>query len=189
MYRGAILATIGLVGAIPLLLSYGCAKRQPSSQVDERSATASDPAIQADVQQLKDKAADQAHAMVSVAYHFNNLWFAAEATNWPLAEFYWGETRSHLRWAVRMIPVRKDKAGYEIKLAEILDAMENTPLKQLQEAIANKDHDKFVAAYKFSLETCYACHKAVDKPFLKTRIPDRSAEPTINFDPQADWPK
>lgn len=127
--------------------------------------------------------------MVSVAYHFSNLWFAGEAENWPLAEFYWGETRSHLRWAVRIIPIRKDKAGDEIKLAEILDAMENTPLKQLQEAITNKDHDKFVAAYKFSLETCYACHKAADKPFLKTRIPDRPAEPTINFDPQADWPK
>jgi hypothetical protein len=151
--------------------------------VGERIATDSQPAIQTDVQQLKDKAADQAHAMVSVAYHFNNLWFAAEAKNWPLAEFYWGETRSHLRWAVRIIPVRKDKAGYEIKLAEILDAMENTPLRQLQEAVTNKDHDKFVAAYKFSLETCHACHKAADKPFLKTRIPVRPAEPTINFDP------
>jgi hypothetical protein len=67
--------------------------------------------------------------------------------------------------------------------------MENTPLKQLQEAIAAKDHDKFVAAYRFSLETCYACHKASDKPFLRPQIPDRPAEPTINFDPQADWPK
>ena len=67
--------------------------------------------------------------------------------------------------------------------------MQNTPLKQLEEAIQAEDHEKFVAAYKFSLETCYACHKASDKPYLRPQIPTRSAEPTINFDPHADWPK
>lgn len=180
-----ILGAVAAAASVSLL----SAQRVPTSRADERPSASSLPVLQSDVQTLKDKAPDQAHAMVSVAYHFNNLWFAAEAKNWPLAEFYLGETRSHLKWAVRIIPVRKDKAGYEIKLAEILDAMENTPLKQLQEAVAAKDQDKFVAAYKFSLETCYACHKAADKPFLKPRIPDRPAEPTINFDPQADWPK
>jgi hypothetical protein len=182
------IAAIGLVGLL-LALSVAGIDRPQGAESKPRDLSASLPGIQTDVKQLQDKAPDQAHAMVSVAYHFNNLWFAAEARNWPLAQFYWSETRSHLRWAVRIIPVRKDKAGYEIKLVEILDAMENTPLKQLEEAIAAKDHDKFVAAYKFSLETCYACHKASDKPFLRPRIPDRPAEPTINFDPQADWPK
>lgn len=182
---GAILAIVA-VGAT-LLLAGG--QRAASTRANERNAATASPAIETDVQQLKDKAADQAHAMTSVAYHFNNMWFAADAGNWPLAEFYWGETRSHLRWAVRVIPVRKDKAGREIKLAEILDAMENTPLKELQAAIAGRDHDKFVAAYKFSLETCYACHKAADKPYLRPQIPARPAEATINFDPHADWPK
>ncbi len=147
------------------------------------------PSIESDVQQLKDKATDQAHVMTSVAYHFNNLWFAAEAKNWSLAQFYWNETRSHLRRAVRVISVRKDNAGAEIKLADILEAMENTPLAQLQASIERQDYTDFVAAYKFSLETCYACHKAADKPYLRPRIPEHPAEPTINFDPQADWPK
>jgi hypothetical protein len=145
--------------------------------------------LQADVARLKDVVPDQAHAMTSVAYHFNNLWFAAKAENWPLAEFYWGETRSHLRWAVRIIPVRKDNAKRDVKLGDILQAVENTPLKQLQEAIQAKDRDKFVAAYKFTLEGCYSCHKASDKPYLRPQIPERRAEPTINFDPRADWPK
>jgi hypothetical protein len=189
MGRPSALGTILVIAGLVVMLSIAGADRVPSSHADEPTATGGPPAIQTDVQQLKDKAADQAHAMASVSYHFNNMWFAAEAKNWPLAEFYWNETRSHLRWAVRIIPIRKDKAGSEIKLAEILDAMENTPLKQLQEAIAAKDHARFVAAYKFSLETCYACHKASDKAFLRPQIPDRPAEPTINFDPQADWPK
>jgi hypothetical protein len=153
------------------------------------TSEAADPSLSTDVRQLKDKAADQAHAMVSVAYHFNNMWFAAEADNWPLAEFYWNETRSHLRWAVRIIPVRQDSKGQEVKLEGILEAFENSGLKQLQEAIAANDHDKFVDAYKFSLETCYACHKAAAKPYLRPQVPAHPAEPTINFDPKATWPK
>jgi len=187
-YRTMFLLSVGALAAIVILVCYQGERVEPAFAAEAPRAGEM-ATLPADVQMLKDKAADQAHAMVSVAYHFNNLWFAAEAKNWPLAEFYWNETRSHLRWSVRIIPIRKDKAGYEIKLAEILDAMENTPLKQLQEAIGAKDHDKFVTAYKFSLETCYACHKAADKPFLKPRIPEHPAEPTINFDPQADWPK
>ncbi|MBX7167243.1 MAG: hypothetical protein K1X74_13015 [Pirellulales bacterium] len=177
---GAAAAMLGLSGLAGLsTISPVAADEAPADPV---------PALTTDVQTLKDKAPDQAHAMVSVAYHFNNLWFAAEARNWPLAEFYWNETRSHMRWAVRIIPVRKGKAGNEIKLGEILAAAENSPLAQLHEAIVAQDHDKFVAAYRFSLEACYACHKAAEKPFLRPRIPERPAEPTINFDPAADWP-
>jgi hypothetical protein len=146
-------------------------------------------ALKADVETLKQKATDQAHVMVSVAYHFNNLWFAGQHGNWPLAQFYWNEVRAHLRWAVRVIPVRKDNAGQDIELAKILEAMENSPLAELQEAIHAEDRNQFVKSYRFSLETCYACHKAADKPFLRPQIPTHPADPTINFDPAASWPR
>lgn len=145
--------------------------------------------LRADVKRLQDKAPDQAHVMMSAAYHFNNLWFAARAENWDLAEFYWNETRSHLRWAVRVIPVRKDSAQKDVDLGAILQAMENSPLQDLHQAIKARDRERVVAAYKFTLETCYACHKAAEKPYLRPQIPERPAEPTINFDPRADWPK
>ena len=47
---------------------------------------------------------DQSHVMKDIAYHFSNLWFAAQAQNWPLAGFYLNETRSHLKWAVSPAP-------------------------------------------------------------------------------------
>ena len=50
------------------------------------------------------------------------------------------------------------------------------------------DISAFEAAYKFSLETCYSCHKAVDKPFLRPQMPERPAETMMNFDPTAKWP-
>ena len=89
---------------------------------------------------------DQAHIMADVADHFTNLWFAGKSENWPLADFCLGETRSHLHWAVRRIPVRKDNAGHDVKLAEILQAFENGPLKPLKGAIDGKDRLAFETA-------------------------------------------
>ena len=72
--------------------------------------------------------------------------------------------------------------------AKILEALENSPLKQLEQAIAEKSPDKFVAAYKFTLEGCYACHKASDKPYLRPHIPLHPESQVINPDPKANWP-
>lgn len=155
----------------------------PGADVGNKPAAAAEQ--QTRIKTLEDRASDQAHAMVSVAYHFDNLWFAGGHENWPLAQFYWNETRSHLRWAVRIIPVRKDSAGAEIKLTEILDALENTPLAKLQATIDRQDRDAFDAAYKETLEGCYACHKAVEKPYLRLQVPTHPAEPMIQFEPDS----
>lgn len=132
---------------------------------------------------------DQAHAMQDVGYHFANLWFAGQKENWPLADFYVKETRSHLRWAVRIIPKRKDNAGQTIDLEAILQAFENSPLKQIEDAVAAKDLAAFDKAYRFGIESCYACHKASDMPFIRPGIPTAPETAIINFDPKADWPK
>jgi hypothetical protein len=145
-------------------------------------------ALKAEIQGIKDRLPDQAHAMQDVGAQFANLWFAEQHQHWDLANFFWGETRSHLRWAVRIIPKRKDNAGHEVDLAAILQATENGPLTQLQAAIKSKDKDRFAAAYKFTLEACYACHKASDKSYLRPQIPTEPVVRIINFDPNAKWP-
>ncbi|MCC7084512.1 MAG: hypothetical protein IT427_05855, partial [Pirellulales bacterium] len=93
----------------------------------------------AELETIQGKLPDQSHAMQDVGYHFSNLWFAAQHKNWSLANFYWSETRSHLRWAVRIIPKRKDSAGREIDLQGILQALENGPIQQLQDSVEAKD--------------------------------------------------
>lgn len=141
-------------------------------------------ALRAEVEILKAKASDQAHVMVSVAYHFGNLWFAAQKQNWPLAEFYWLETRAHMRWATRVIPVRKDPEGNEVRLQEILDPIERSVFEDLRKSIAGKDLPQFKESYEQMLESCHACHLVSGKPFLRLRIPDRPPEPMIRFEPQ-----
>ncbi len=131
---------------------------------------------------------DQSHAMADVGYHFANLWFAADKQNWPLADYYLGETRSHLRWAVRLHPVRKTRAGAEIDLKGILDAVDNSFLSEIGTAITNKDSAKFRIAYRQTIEGCYACHKACEKPFLRPQVPNAASVSILNFDPNAIWP-
>jgi hypothetical protein len=145
--------------------------------------------LPARVRALEELIPDQAHIMADVADHFTNLWFASTAGNWLLAEFYWNETRSHLRWAVRRIPVRKDSLGHDVKLETILQAFENGPLEELKRALVARNGAEFEKAYKETLSGCYACHKASDKPFLRPRVPTEPATAIVNFDPRADWPK
>ena len=65
-------------------------------------------------------APDQAHVMVDIGHQFGDLWFAAQKQNWPLAQFYLDQTRSHLKWAVKIQPVRKTSAGADVDLNGIL---------------------------------------------------------------------
>ena len=180
---------LGIVSRVPLLAKW-IDLGQPAAAADSPAKKQPDLQTVADeLAVVKEKLADQSHAMTDVAMQFSNLWFAAEKENWPLADFFWSETRSHLAWAVRIIPLRKDNAGRPVDLVAILQSLENSPLKQLGAAIKAKDHVAFVKAYRFTIEGCYACHKAADKLYIHPQIPTFPALPIINFDPKADWPK
>jgi hypothetical protein len=177
-YAG-MLAVLTAIAAV----SAGCDAPAP--------AAAQSPArddLEARIKALEALIPDQAHIMADVGEHFTNLWFAGRAENWPLADFYLAETKSHLRWAVRRIPIRKDNAGRDIDLAKILEAFENSQLTELKQAVDRKDRSGFEAVYKVSLTVCYSCHKAADKPYLRPQIPTEPASRIMNFDPRADWP-
>jgi hypothetical protein len=182
----AALACLALGASLPLLRSQPAARPPAAISPTAKPADSTNEvaALRAEVNRLKGIVPDQSHAMKDVGYHYANLWFAAQKTNWPLAEFYWSETRSHLRWAVRIIPVRKNLQGQEIRLEEILDPIEKTSLEEVHKAISQKDSEKFRNAYKQMLDSCYACHLASDKPFLRLQIPQEPEAPIIRFEPE-----
>jgi hypothetical protein len=162
----------------------------PNKVVAQDAKPAPDLAtLAAEIEAIKGKLPDQAHAMQDVGYHFANLWFAGQQEHWDLANFYWLETRSHLRWAVRIIPLRKDNAGNDVDVQDILIGFENGPLKALQDAITVKDKALFEKRYRSALENCYSCHKTSDKPFIRPQMPSQPDSHLINFNPSADWPR
>lgn len=176
---------LAMAASLAVLHSQSVARQPQATPATAKTGDSTDEltALRAEVNRLKGVVPDQSHAMKDVGYHFSNLWFAGQKTNWPLAEFYWSETRSHLRWAVRIIPVRKDAQGREIRLTEILDPIDKTSLQQIGNAIKAKDGTKFVETYKQMLDSCYACHLASGKPFLRLQIPQQPEVPIIKFEP------
>jgi hypothetical protein len=174
------------VAAMSFVLMMGLSGCEQAVPAASSQTTPED--LAARVKAVEDLIPSQSHMMADVGDHFTNLWFAGRAENWQLADFYLSETKSHLRWAVRRIPIRKDSQGRDINLGNILEAFENSQLTQLKGSIDDKDGARFEKIYKESLAVCYSCHKAVDKPYLRPHVPTEPASRIINFDPKANWP-
>jgi hypothetical protein len=178
---GAVIVAVGFVFAHGVWLAQDASV---TSAADEGMEIAK---LKAEIEELKGRLPSQSHAMMDVDYHFSNLWFAGQGKNWPLAQFYLNETRSHLRWAVRIIPVRRIPGG-EIDLRGLLEAVDSTGLAEIGKAIVDKNGEQFAGAYRRTLEGCYSCHRAADKPYLRPRIPEQPESRIINFDASATWP-
>ncbi len=119
--------------------------------------------------------------MADVGYHFANLWFAAQNTNWPLAKYYLDTSQSHLKWAVQIRPFRPAESGEPVDLNGILQAVTNTFLAAVDTAIKQKDMEGFKTAYSETMAGCYACHRACGKPFLRLKIPDAPGASMIDL--------
>jgi hypothetical protein len=176
----AILATIVCAAA-------GCSKSAAGHE--PAAAVSADQGIGADVAHLKETQPSQSHTMMDVGFHTANMWFAGQAGNWPLARFYFNETRQHIRWTIRVRPIRKDANGQPVDLKSIFDAIDTSTFETLKSAIEQRDSAAFKVAYTQTLESCYACHKACGLPFLRPMIPTSGPQPIINLDPAARWPE
>ena len=141
--------------------------------------------LQAQVKKLEGLVPDQAAVMMKVGYHFTNLYIAVQKENWPLADFYLGETVNNIKWAVRAKPNRKDPQGREIDLGGIAQALEGTQFKELKLAIAARDQGRVEKAYEQTLDGCYACHTTSGKPYLRPQKPVEQEVKIINFNPTA----
>jgi hypothetical protein len=173
---------VGVAFAL-LLLAPACALAQTDS-----SRNPAVEALQAQLEMLQGRLPDTAHVMTDVDYHASNLWFAAKHQNWPLAEYYLGETLSHLNWAVRIRPVRKLANGADLDLQPILKGIEETSLAEIKVAVSRQNTKAFELAYRKLAGQCYGCHAAAEKPFLRVGIPESPGSRMIQANPNAPPP-
>jgi hypothetical protein len=143
----------------------------------------------ADVARLKEITPPASHPMVDVAVNTSLLWFAGEKKNWPLANYFLGETKNRIAWEVRLNPAPKSPTGELVDMKGTADGINNGSLAELKKAIDGKDVMAFEASYKHLLEDCYSCHKNTNRPYLRPQIPTAPPFTIVNFDPAATWPQ
>jgi hypothetical protein len=142
-----------------------------------------------EVAQLKALVPSNSHIMMDVQFHWTNLWFAGQKRNWPLAQYWFNEMRGHILWLTRKSPLVRGPDGKDVDIQGIFDGIDTSSLAAVKAAIEKKDRAQFAAAYKTMLESCYACHKSVGRPYLRPMIPETPVQSIINLDPNATWPQ
>ena len=183
---------------LPLLFT-GC-NQQPASpaaaqaQQPPQNGQAQLPTMESlpeEVARLNALVPSNSHFMMDVQWHWTNLWFAGKAKNWPLAQYYFNESRGHIQWFVKKSPTLKSAGPEkeEVNIAGIFDGIDTSSLAAVKTAIANKDSAQFEATYKTMLESCYSCHKSAGRPYLRPQIPTAPMQSIINYDPNATWPQ
>lgn len=184
--RPVVLGLI-LLGAVigGISVEYWLTRHAPASSAQQITA----PGLAADVAQLKATTPTQSHTMKDVEDHWSNLWFAAEHRNWPLARFFFDQARQSVRWTVALRPVRQLAGGGTVDIKGIFTAVDMSAFADVQLAIEDQDTAAFQAAYRHAIEACYSCHKAVEMPYLRPKVPTVPATTMINLDPAAKWPQ
>ena len=146
--------------------------------------------LPAEVAALKQLIPTNSTIMMDVQWHWTNLWFAGKKRNWPLAQYYFNESRGHIQWLVRKNPtIRNNVEQKDVDLQGIFDGIDTSSLAMVKDAIEKKDGPTFDKNYKLMLESCYACHKAVGRPYIRPQMPTAQVQSIVNMDLTAAWPQ
>jgi len=173
---------------LPLLLLAGGCTAPDSSKQDAQIA-----ALKAEVDALKaaPKAAAAAPAegpelgaqMLELQLRHARLWQAVQARNWVLAQFQLAELRESFAGVVE---TNGEHAALQPqRLADVLPAMTNPALDQLQEAIDAHDAAKLETAYDALSAACTGCHQASDHGFLVIQRPHTPVLDNLRAEPSA----
>ena len=159
----------------------------PRTQVNKRQTTVR--RLEERINDLSDLLPGQGAVMSLFGYYFGNLWFAINAENWPLAEFYLHECRETLERAVDIKPIRQDLAGLDVDLVAMAEALDDTQFTKMDATIRARDKAGSISVYRDTMIVCYSCHMSTGKPFLNVRIPATPSSLGIEFDPSVPPPK
>ena len=186
MLRSVVVLLAGaLIGGLIAwkLADLGQVPAQDQSKTDSPKVDIA--ALNDDVARLKNITPNLSHVMADVGFQYSNLWFAGQRKNWPLAMFYFNETRGRIRWMLRINPTPKTPDGQVVNLQGIFDGIDTSSLAMLKSAIDKKDTAEFTAAYKLMLDSCYSCHKSAGRPYLHPQIPTVPPQSIIRYEPDA----
>ncbi|HJR13817.1 MAG TPA: hypothetical protein VJ833_07970 [Rhodanobacteraceae bacterium] len=121
--------------------------------------------------------------MLELQIRHDRLWWAGDAGNWNLAYYMVSE----LGEALRGIEETNGNAPelQPEKLSEVMTAIMNPAIRNVQEALAKKDKAAFAGAYDRLSASCNACHAAAGVGFLHIQRPKTPLLDNLRYEPAA----
>jgi len=112
-------------------------------------------------------------AMNSFARRFAGLWFAGRSGHWRLADY---EIREMQEVIKEIQAMNKFETG--VNVGGVLDAVNRTQLKEIDNAVVARDPKAFEIAYHNMLKACNSCHTSSGHSYIQVKVPDQ--EPVVN---------
>ena len=122
---------------------------------------------------LKDQIPGLGEYMSGLQFHMAKMWFAAQASNWDLADYELHETSEAID-AVAGLNVSRNNVDISDEIKSVLGSQ----IANLQKAIDEQSLAAFTASYNKALETCNNCHGSSGYRFIHVTTP--SSPPVTN---------
>lgn len=112
--------------------------------------------------------------MIELQHRHATLWFAGEAQNWPLADYFLHELEELIEDIEDLHP-----EYHGVPVAALLAEMTRPAVDHLEEAVDRENREAFERAYDQLTVACNACHVASDRAVLVIQRP--TAPPLANL--------
>jgi len=112
-------------------------------------------------------------AMNSFARRFAGLWFAGRSGHWRLADY---EIREMQEVIKEIQAMNKFETG--VNVGGVLDAVDRTQLKAIDNAVVARDVKAFEVAYQDMMKACNSCHTSTGHAFIQIKMP--TEPPVVN---------
>lgn len=129
--------------------------------------------LQAELATAKEQAPGLGEYMTTIQLHTGKLWFAAKARNWELAAYEIHELEETME-TVKKLDVEKNG----VKISNVMDAVLQTQIAQLEKSIKQKNQTEFQKSYDETLSACNGCHTESGHKFIQIVRP--TATPVTN---------
>ena len=116
--------------------------------------------------------------MTATQLRHAKLWFAGKNNNWALAAYEIDEIKEGLEDAAKY-----HASNDGVPVAELIKAIIDPRLEQLEKAIEGKSSTQFAAAFDELTNGCNSCHAKAGKPFIRIQRPTTPPVSNQNFAP------
>ena len=116
--------------------------------------------------------------MNSFARRFAGLWFSVHAGNTELAKYELHEMHEVIEGIEEL-----NKVENGVNINGVLQALENTNLKAMNEAVASNDLIAFEKAYRDTVKACNSCHTSAAHAFIQIKVPEHPPIVNRNYGP------